>query len=257
MARIDLVYDADCPNTAQTRINLGKALEMAGLPARWREWMRTDPAIPPDLRRFGSPTILVDGRDVSRGEPLDGAGACRIYPGEKLERHGAPGVPMILAALHGNPEGSLTPRARTGLLSNLAVVPGTLAAFLPALSCPGCWPVYAGLLSSMGIGFLWQGPYLLPITVSLLAIALAALGYGAGHRRGYGPLVLGSTGSVTMLFAKFLFHLPWVANVAAGSILAASLWNAWPKKMARRSCQACEAGATSEAGDLSAKGEPS
>lgn len=248
MARIDLVYDADCPNAGQTRINLGKAMEMAGLPARWREWIRTDPATPQDLRRFGSPTILVDGRDIFGGRPLDGAGACRIYPGEKLERHGAPGVPMILAALHGNPQGSLPPHARIGLLSNLAVVPGTLAAFLPTLGCPACWPAYAGLLSSMGIGFPWQGTYLLPITVLLLAIALAALGYGAGRRRGYGPLVLGSAGSVTMLLAKFLFSLPWVANVAAGSILAASLWNAWPKKKARRSCRACEAGARSEAG---------
>src|SRR5207245_6902386 len=130
-------------------------------------------------------------------------------------------------------------------------------AFLPALTCPACWPAYAGLLSSLGIGFLWEGPYLLPITVALLGIALAALAHGARRRRGYGPLVLGSVGSVVVILAKFLFHRPWIAAVAAGMILAASAWNAWPKKMAHRSCPACETTGKSGARTLSAKGETS
>jgi len=164
---------------------------------------------------------------------------------------------MIFAALHGKPEEGVPPGARTRLLSTLAVLPGTLAALLPALTCPACWPAYAGLLSSLGIGFLWTGPYLLPITVALLGIALAALAHGARQRRGYGPLVLGSVGSVVVIFAKFLFHRPWFAAVAAGLILTASVWNAWPKKLARRSCPACEATGMSGAKTLSAEGETS
>ena len=257
MSDIDLIFDADCPNAGQARINLRRALEMAGLPGRWREWVRTDVATPNDLRRFGSPTILVGGKDIAGAEPLDGTGACRIYQDENLQRRGAPSVSMIFAALHGKPEESVPPSARAGLLSTLAVAPGTLAAFLPALTCPACWPAYAGLLSSLGIGFLWEGPYLLPITVALLGIALAALAHGARQRRGYGPLVLGGVGSVAVILAKFLFHRPWVAAVAAGLILAASVWNAWPKKMAHRSCPACQATDKSGATTLSAKGEPS
>jgi len=257
MSPIDLIFDADCPNARQARINLRRALELAGFPGRRREWVRTDVATPHDLRRFGSPTILVGGRDVAGAEPLDGTGACRSYQDENLQRSGVPSVSMIFAALHENPEEIVPPGARAGLLRTLAVVPGTLTAFLPALTCPACWPAYAGLLSSLGIGFLWEGPYLLPITVALLGIALAALAHGARQRRGYGPLILGSVGSVAVILAKFLFHRSWIATVAAGLILAASVWNAWPKKLTRRSCPACEATGRRGARTLSVKGEPS
>ena len=124
MTEITLIYDADCPNADQARINLRRVLEMAGLPGRWREWVRTDMATPHDLRRFGSPTILVGGRDVAGGEPLDGTGACRIYQDENLQRRGVPGVSIIFAALHGKPEESVPPGARAGLLSRTALIPG-------------------------------------------------------------------------------------------------------------------------------------
>src|SRR5712692_1234689 len=70
MRDLDLIYEHDCPNAGQARTNLRRALEMAGRPPRWREWSRTDAQTPEHLRRFGSPTILVDRRDVAGGEPL-------------------------------------------------------------------------------------------------------------------------------------------------------------------------------------------
>ena len=257
MADIELIYDTDCPNAAQARSNLRQALDIAGLPIHWREWIRTAPQTPQDRRRFGSPTVLIDGRDVAGAEPLDGAGACRIYQDEHFQRQGVPAVSLILAVLRGKPGESVRRHPRAGLPTRLAVVPGMLAAFLPALSCPACWPAYAGLLSSVGIGFLWQEPYLLPITVVLLGIALAALGHDARRRRGYGPLVLGSAGSVAVSLARFVLHRPWIATAAAGLVLAASAWNAWPRNMARRSCPACETGDRGGAKSLSAKGETS
>ncbi len=48
-------------------------------------------------------------------------------------------------------------------------VPGTLISFLPVGLCPACWPVYTGLLSSLGLGFLFQDSYLAPLTVAFLA----------------------------------------------------------------------------------------
>ncbi len=241
MADIDLIHDADCPHSAQARTNLRRALESGGWPGRWREWIRTAPGTPEHLRRFGSPTILVDGRDVAGATPLDGDGACRIYQGGSCQGAGAPSVPMIVAALQETREEGSPPRAKASLLNSLAVVPGTIAAFLPALSCPACWPAYAGLLSSLGIGFLWSGRYLLPITMLLLGVALAALARGARERRGYGPLLVGSLGSVALIVTKFLVHRPWMAGAAAGLILSASVWNAWPRRIARRACPACTA----------------
>src|SRR6266478_1841151 len=62
---------------------------------------------------------------------------------------------------------------------------------LPKLACPACWPAYAGLLTSVGLGFLISAVYLLPLTVAFLVLALGALAFRAKQRRGYSPLLLG------------------------------------------------------------------
>jgi len=123
MANIELIYDADCPNAGQARTNLRRALEMAGLPAHWREWIRAESKTPGHLRRFGSPTILVDGTDVAGEQPLDGSGACRIYQDEGTQRQGVPGVSTILAAVREAQEQGAAQHTRAGLC-RAALVPG-------------------------------------------------------------------------------------------------------------------------------------
>jgi hypothetical protein len=62
------------------------ALEAAirSLPAELKFRLRRvdlmDPATPEDLKRWGSPTILLGGLDIAGGRPAD-AGNCRIYSG--------------------------------------------------------------------------------------------------------------------------------------------------------------------------------
>ncbi|HBQ13058.1 MAG TPA: hypothetical protein DEF51_18610, partial [Myxococcales bacterium] len=73
--RIELVYDADCPNVEAARESLERVLGQLGLPVRWREHVSSD--APARLRGLGSPTILVDGRDVS-GERAPSS-CCRLY----------------------------------------------------------------------------------------------------------------------------------------------------------------------------------
>lgn len=78
---IELIHDADCPNVLAAREVLRQALAASGLPPEWTEWVRGAPRTPPHAERFGSPTILVDGRDVA--PEVDPAGsACRLYRGE-------------------------------------------------------------------------------------------------------------------------------------------------------------------------------
>jgi hypothetical protein len=55
---------------------------------------------------------------------------------------------------------------RLGVLA----IPAALASTLPVLGCPLCWPAYAALLSSLGLGFLVYERYLLPLTISLLGL---------------------------------------------------------------------------------------
>src|SRR5689334_22380773 len=82
-SRVDLVFDLDCPNVEEARALLRTALARAGYPATWREWERDAAGTPPELRGLGSPTILVDGLDVSGPEstdwPSERANCCRLY----------------------------------------------------------------------------------------------------------------------------------------------------------------------------------
>ncbi|SRR6266446_2520073 len=58
----------------------------------------------------------------------------------------------------------------------LLTIPGVAVSLLPSLACALCWPAYAALISSMGLGFLASSAYLLPLTGALLAVAVVGLG---------------------------------------------------------------------------------
>lgn len=94
--RIEVVYFTGCPHVDAARAAVRGALAEAGLEARWREWNRDDPRTPAALRGYGSPTVLVDGRDVDPA-PAD-ANCCRLYADGENWRS-APSVAMIRAAL--------------------------------------------------------------------------------------------------------------------------------------------------------------
>jgi hypothetical protein len=91
-------------------------------------------------------------------------------------------------------------------------------------------PAYAGLISSVGLGFLMQTAYLLPLTVLALLLAVTALGYRAGRRWGYGPFVLGLAAAVGLVVGKFVVDSDVAVYGSIAALVGASLWNAWPKK---------------------------
>lgn len=96
--RVELIHDAGCPNIGCARAALRQAFAASGLVPAWTEWDRADPRCPADARGYGSPTILVNGRDVVGAGPGDGAPSCRLY----TDHAGAPGVVQISVALLGN-----------------------------------------------------------------------------------------------------------------------------------------------------------
>jgi len=112
----------------------------------------------------------------------------------------------------------------------LAVLPGIGVSLLPKLACPMCWPAYAGLVSALGLGSLILTKYLLPLTVAFLAIAAAALGFRASRRQGYGPFWLGLVAGAVILTGKFYFDVAPAAYAGVGLLIAASVWNGWPRR---------------------------
>jgi mercuric ion transport protein len=111
---------------------------------------------------------------------------------------------------------------------SLAAMPGIGISLLPKLACPFCWPAYAGLLSSVGLGFLISTRYLLPLTAAFLGLALGPLAFRAKHRHGYGPFALGLVAAAGVMVGKFEWESNPELYAAVGLLVVASLWNAWP-----------------------------
>jgi len=125
-------------------------------------------------------------------------------------------------------------------IRRFAALPGIGAALLPIGTCPACWPAYAGLLGSLGLGFLLDVTYLLPLTVGLFALALFALAWRASTRRGYRPFVVGLLGSAIALTGKFVLLVDPLVYVGVAGLLVASVWNGWPRRVTPSgSCASC------------------
>jgi mercuric ion transport protein len=122
----------------------------------------------------------------------------------------------------------------------LPALPGVAVSFLPKLACPACWPAYAGLLTSLGLGFLLATAYLLPLTGAFLALAVGSLAIGAGRRHGLGPFLLGLLAAAGIVVGKFVWASHPALYGAVGLLVAASLWNSWPRRAA--SCPPRRAG---------------
>ena len=236
--RVELVYDLDCPNVTETRAALVRAFAQAGLTPSWIEWDRNSPETPDRVRRYGSPTILVDGEDIV-GLETGGGDCCRLYRDSNGGFQGVPSVNDIAKALsEGSAPSKTHPRFHWRRV--LTVLPGIGASVLPVGICPACWPAYAGVLSSLGLGFLVESSYLLPLITVFLGVALIALTYRAKSRRGYGPLLLGVVGAVMILVGKFALSSDSFLYLGLAVLVAASVWNAWPKnKNVQGSCPAC------------------
>lgn len=114
---------------------------------------------------------------------------------------------------------------------------------LPKLICPLCWPAYAGLPSSVGLGFLISTANLLPLTAASLVLALGVLGFRGRNRHGHAPFFLGLVAAIFVLLGEFV----WLSNLttygAVSLLVITSLWNAWPrhdKANQEATCSDCE-----------------
>ena len=106
---IDFIYDEGCPNIELARYNLTQALEQLGLPAHWQEFESSQADLPDYARGFGSPSILVDAKDVA-GEQSGSAPSCRLYS------HGGPsGAPSVSQICRALDDFAATPASATPL----------------------------------------------------------------------------------------------------------------------------------------------
>jgi hypothetical protein len=115
-----------------------------------------------------------------------------------------------------------------------ATIPSIGVALLPKLACPLCWPAYAAIASTLGLGFLIHTQFLFAVTAAFLVVALAALTLRARQRHGYWPALLGLVSSIVILVGKFAIDSHVALYCGVGMLMGASVWNAWPQS--NRSC---------------------
>ena len=96
--KIELIYEKSCPNIEPARHQLLKALTQVGIMPRWQEWEVSTADAPAYVHGHGSPTLLVNGQDVS-GDMLQGDDCCcRVYAHEEGNK-GVPALVDIVRAL--------------------------------------------------------------------------------------------------------------------------------------------------------------
>lgn len=94
--RVQLLSFPGCPNVEATREAVRQALIASGLPPRFEEVDVTAAATPDSLKAWGSPTVLIEGRDIAGEEPT--GPCCRLYDSDG-PRRGVPPDAMILEAI--------------------------------------------------------------------------------------------------------------------------------------------------------------
>lgn len=230
--KVEFIYDQDCPNVGAARAALMEAFSISGVIPKWQEWDRNSDASPKYARDFGSPTILVDGQDIAGGS-ASGANSCRVYT-VNGQLTGIPAVGLIAEKLSPN---VIKKRSFGGAF---AAFPAIGIAVLPKLTCAACWPAYAALMSSIGVGFFNYTDYLLPITLTALAVSLFALGVTALRSKSYRVFSLGIVAAALIFVGKFWFESDPITYTGAAILIGASIWSALLRtKFSSPKCPSC------------------
>ncbi|MDP9386479.1 MAG: hypothetical protein M3Q48_00760 [Actinomycetota bacterium] len=94
---VDLLSVPGCPNVDLTRRRLAKATVIVGLDVQVRAQEVTTPDEAAAVGMRGSPSVLVDGRDVGDAED-EPSMSCRLYRSASGALEGAPSVETLVDA---------------------------------------------------------------------------------------------------------------------------------------------------------------
>ena len=215
-----LVHDGDGESTGRLRARLLEAFAVAGVAPAWRERPADAEDVPPQVAAGPLPAVVVGG------EPVEAGTCC----------NGIPSVQALVRALSAAaPAGA--PRSRWAVLA--AALPGVGVALLPKVVCPFCWPAYAAILSALGLSFLMERTYLLPLTFGALTLVLGVLAWGARRSGRWWPLGIGTAGAALVLAFKFLWDVPAVTYAGAALLFAACVLHTLRPRTKVRACPSC------------------
>lgn len=115
----------------------------------------------------------------------------------------------------------------------LASVPGAVLPLLPSFSCPVCIAAYIGVLSALGLGFLFTEEVLLPLIVLSLVVGVASIAWTMRAHGRTAPLVLGVGAALVIASGRLVWCLPLLVYLGAAAFLFAAGWNLRLRLLAR------------------------
>jgi len=127
----------------------------------------------------------------------------------------------------------MSSRARGGWLRSIALVPGAVLPLLPSATCPACIAAYAGALSALGLGFLFNERVLAPLIGVFLVVGVGSVAWSARSHGRLAPLIATVLGAAAVVFGRLIWNIPFLLYAGAGLLITASLWNLWLKRPQR------------------------
>lgn len=116
-------------------------------------------------------------------------------------------------------------RGRPAWLHTLHAIPAAVLPLLPSFSCPVCVAAYVGLLSSLGLGFLFADRVQRPLIVAFLLISVASVAWATRQHKRVGPLALALLGSAGIAGGRLVWNLAPALYVGVFCLVAGTAWN--------------------------------
>ncbi|HEX8251082.1 MAG TPA: MerC domain-containing protein [Pyrinomonadaceae bacterium] len=207
---VELVWIAPSARLEEARDLLYIALELAQLPAFWREWQRHDRLLPKYLKTDSALALFVNGYFV-----IDLADRS-LTPKQISE---------TLAGYSSKPmrfELNIPFWKRF----NFEILPTLLVLLLP--KCPFCIAAYLSILGIAGLNATYYNWFFFAATLILILITMTALLYRAYRVQRYLPVLAAAVGTAMILIDKLLLGSNWLIYIGVSVLIAAAIWNAFP-----------------------------
>lgn len=120
--------------------------------------------------------------------------------------------------------GTRADRASDGVRA-LAGLPAALLPLVPSFSCPVCIAAYAGVLSALGLGFLFTERVLLPLIALSLVLGVASIAWTARAHGRKAPLVVATVAALLIASGRLVWSQPLAVYLGATAFLVAAGWN--------------------------------
>ncbi len=125
-------------------------------------------------------------------------------------------------------------RNRLAWVRALTAVPAAVLPLLPSFACPVCLAAYAGVLSSLGLGFLFSDRVQAPLIVFFLTITLGSVAWSAKQHRRFGPLLVVLCGSLAIVVGRVVWDIRWALYLGVVCLVVGTVWNLILKRPRRK-----------------------